>query len=145
VTAETLDMFPDLPHPEPVPPPEQLSADRRRTIRQRGLIAAGRHPLAAVLTNLRLHPDAGRPTGPGQEIAGPTCGTCVQELHALRLPVDAQRHRGLAGAAGGVPVTGPTEVCPRGDHALCNGYIGPLDTWVCHCDCHGEWRKDGTR
>lgn len=51
----------------PVPTPiERLSADRRRTIRQRQLIDAGLHPLTSPLASpLRLH------AGPSR-----TCGTC---------------------------------------------------------------------
>jgi hypothetical protein len=80
VSAETLDMFPDLPHPEPVPPPEQLSADRRRTIRQRNAIEAGRHPLSALLDGLKLHPDAIRSTDPARTKAGPRCGDCLHRF-----------------------------------------------------------------
>lgn len=60
---------------EPVPVHE--SPDRRRTRQQRQRIAEGKHPLSAVLTNLRLHPAAGRPTGPDDPSTGPTCGTCA--------------------------------------------------------------------
>jgi hypothetical protein len=44
----------------PAPPPEKLSADRRRTIRNRQLIDGGTHPV----TRLRLADN------------GETCGTC---------------------------------------------------------------------
>jgi hypothetical protein len=49
----------------PTPPPEKISADRRRTARQRALIAAGIHPLTGGPT----HPDQG------------TCGTCAHRIH----------------------------------------------------------------
>jgi hypothetical protein len=49
----------------PIPPPEKISPDRRRTARQRALIAAGIHPLMGGPT----HPDRG------------TCGTCTHRIH----------------------------------------------------------------
>jgi hypothetical protein len=49
----------------PIPPPEKISPDRRRTARQRALIAAGIHPLMGGPT----HPDQG------------TCGTCAHRIH----------------------------------------------------------------
>lgn len=51
-------LFPDLP---PAPPPVKLSADRRRTLRQRAFLDAGIHPA----TREKL---AGN---------GETCGSCV--------------------------------------------------------------------
>jgi len=47
-------LFPDLPDPAPAEP--GLSADRRRTIRQRADITAGRHPLTHG--RLSTDPDA---------------------------------------------------------------------------------------
>lgn len=58
-----MSLFPDL-APVPVPdaePVEKLSADRRRTLRQRADIQRGRHPL----TGSRLNPDPDA-----------TCGNC---------------------------------------------------------------------
>lgn len=52
---------------------ETLSADRRRTQRQREVIAQGVHPLSlAVTPTLRLHPDAPR----DRDGDGPRCGDC---------------------------------------------------------------------
>ncbi|HXG03241.1 MAG TPA: hypothetical protein VNO23_07530 [Candidatus Binatia bacterium] len=43
----------------PAPPPERESHDVRRTKRQKALLAAGKHPLSAVLSrSLRLHAEA---------------------------------------------------------------------------------------
>lgn len=56
-------------------PPEKLSQQRRRTIRQLALLEAGRHPLTAVAGRpLRLHPDA--PPAADRQAPGPRCGTC---------------------------------------------------------------------
>lgn len=58
--------------PEPV---EQLSADRRRTVRQREALRHGQHPLGlAAGVHLRLHPDA--PTADDTDAPGPRCGGC---------------------------------------------------------------------
>lgn len=54
----TQSLFPDLipvPIPEPVPV-EKLSADRRRTLRQRADVERGRHPLTG--SRLAADPDA---------------------------------------------------------------------------------------
>jgi hypothetical protein len=52
---------------------ETLSADRRRTQRQREVIAQGVHPLSLAITpTLRLHPDAPR----DRDGDGPRCGDC---------------------------------------------------------------------
>ena len=66
--------------PLQVEPAEKMSPDRRRTVRQRQLIAAGLHPLQVVAGNrdARLHPNA------APEICSPdapknrpyTCGSC---------------------------------------------------------------------
>jgi hypothetical protein len=74
IRAAARDKTPQLPEPAaeltlfdvtPTPPPEKISADRRRTARQRALIAAGIHPLMGGPT----HPDQG------------TCGTCAHRIH----------------------------------------------------------------
>lgn len=60
------------------PPKDDLSADRRRTVRQREAIRLGGHPLALVFPTIRLHPDAPRPLdGPGGHEPGPRCGGCL--------------------------------------------------------------------
>jgi hypothetical protein len=59
VTADQSALFDVEPPPAPAPEP-QLSADRRRTLRQRALVQAGRHPL----TGGKARPDLG------------TCGDC---------------------------------------------------------------------
>lgn len=51
---------PELLHAHLAPEPEKLSADRRRTLRQRRDVNAGRHPLTETPT----HPELG------------TCGDC---------------------------------------------------------------------
>ncbi len=58
----------------PVEPVEKVSADRRRTIRQRQSIERRVHPLSGSLRwNLPLHPDVQIDRDGG----GPRCGTCV--------------------------------------------------------------------
>lgn len=65
-----FDLAPEYREPEP-----SLSAGRRRTIRQRALLDAGRHPLTAVAARpLRLHPDAPPPAD--RNAPGPRCGSC---------------------------------------------------------------------
>jgi hypothetical protein len=61
----TGSLFPDL-VPAVLPEPEALSADRRRTLRQRADIAAGRHPLRV-----------GRLAGEGHPGSGHRCGDCA--------------------------------------------------------------------
>lgn len=52
-----------------------LSADRRRTIRQAAMLAAGKHPLSAILSRpLALHPDAA--PADDREASGLRCGDC---------------------------------------------------------------------
>lgn len=61
-----------VPGPEPEPDPNAgLSADRKRTKRQRAQLAKGRHPI----TGYTLHPEA----APGDDRAAPgrRCGDCV--------------------------------------------------------------------
>ncbi|MFG3439900.1 hypothetical protein ACGF0J_21855 [Nonomuraea sp. NPDC047897] len=59
--------------PAPTASPE--SADRARTRRQRELLAAGRHPLTAVLTRpLRLHAEAA--PADDRQAPGRRCGGC---------------------------------------------------------------------
>jgi hypothetical protein len=65
---------------DPVPvaePAPNLSADARRTQRQRMTIMAGWHPLGLAASRLRLHPEAARVTGPDDQTPGPRCGDCV--------------------------------------------------------------------
>lgn len=58
---------------EPPEPPEQVSADRRRTLRQQRDVASGRHPL----TGGPLHPLASRHRDASAPKADPfTCGSC---------------------------------------------------------------------
>lgn len=62
------ELFPDVPRVEPPEPARDpaagLSADRRRTFRQRADLQAGRHPLMGGPT----HPDVG------------TCGNCAHHV-----------------------------------------------------------------
>ena len=63
-------LFPDLQSVELPPPPEPVSADRRRTMRQKADIARGRHPLTGLAL---IGGDA-------------TCGRCAHRflVHANR-------------------------------------------------------------
>jgi hypothetical protein len=61
-----------FPEPERTAPPD-LSADQRRTVARRDLLARGLHPIAGT----PLHPDAPRVLEPGQPGDGPRCGSCV--------------------------------------------------------------------
>jgi hypothetical protein len=62
------------------PPAEQLSADRRRTQRQRELLHAGLHPLTAALgTHIPLHPNAA--PADNRDAGGHRCGTCRHRQH----------------------------------------------------------------
>ena len=66
---------------EPLKPPEKMSPDRRRTARQRALIAAGLHPLMVyagyVHKSVRLHPEAPGDCAPDAPRGRPfTCGSC---------------------------------------------------------------------
>lgn len=58
----------------PPAPKEELSAQRRRTVRQAEALRAGRHPLGLLGGVLRLHPDA--PPAGDRKAPGPRCGTC---------------------------------------------------------------------
>lgn len=71
---EVLELFPVA--DTAVAPMEVLSVDRRRTRRQHAAIANGVHPLGLVFPTVRIHPTAGRPSGPADPGTGPTCGTC---------------------------------------------------------------------
>lgn len=62
---------PLFPAPEPLPDAPRLGEDARRTLRNRALLDAGRHPVAKV----PLHPDA--PPVDDRDAPGPRCGTCV--------------------------------------------------------------------
>jgi hypothetical protein len=67
-----FDMDPEQPR-EPEP---QLSAGRRRTIRQAQALEHGQHPLGLVHgTYLRLHPQA--PPAGDRKSGGPRCGGCL--------------------------------------------------------------------
>ena len=66
--------------PIELPPDEGLSADARRTLRQKQNIANGYHPLLVTLFGpgpwAKVHPDAPDDTEPGQKGRPFTCGTC---------------------------------------------------------------------
>ncbi|TDD31667.1 hypothetical protein E1287_25745 [Actinomadura sp. KC06] len=66
----------DLPGVPTAPPQaEELSADRRRTLRQAELLAAGRHPIGLfVKRQVRLHPDAA--PHDDRKAEGLRCGGC---------------------------------------------------------------------
>ncbi len=58
--------------PTPAAPAEVLGRDARRTLHQRELLEAGRHPA----TKQHLHPDAPRITTAHEDGHGPRCGSC---------------------------------------------------------------------
>lgn len=62
----------------PTPGGVELSADQRRTLRQRQRLERGTHPIA----HRGLHPDAPRVTEPGQPGDGPRCGSCAHLYQA---------------------------------------------------------------
>lgn len=57
----------------PTPGGRELSADQRRTLRQRQRLERGTHPIA----HRGLHPDAPRVTAPNEPGDGPRCGSCA--------------------------------------------------------------------
>lgn len=60
-----------------LPAPAGLSAGGRRRIRQAQAAAAGVHPLALVMTGVRMHPDASRDARAGDRPdLALRCGTC---------------------------------------------------------------------
>ena len=103
--------------PEPPAEQERMSADRRRTERQKQAIRAGLHPLGVTLrTYLPLHPDAPAdpfdPTSPGAR-----CGNChfrvLAEWNSRTWPKCAAGVPDSAvGASGGVPL----DQAPRVSH-----------------------------
>ncbi|MFB4312900.1 hypothetical protein [Actinomadura sp. 21ATH] len=68
--------LPDLPQLKHAPPPpEDLSPDRRRTIRQADTLAAGNHPIGLILRRrVQLHEDAAPATD--RKAEGLRCGGC---------------------------------------------------------------------
>ena len=73
-TSEDVALFPGFDPPPALDEPEKLSADRRRTLRQASLVAAGVHPL----TGNAIHPYASRDAAPGGGLRKPlTCGGCA--------------------------------------------------------------------
>lgn len=70
-------LFPGFDPPEVAPPRPDLSADRRRTLRQAADIAGGRHPLMTG----PLHPQADRSAHRDDGKALPfRCGSCVHRV-----------------------------------------------------------------
>ena len=69
-----LALFDATPYVMPPPRPvKKLSAQRRRTLRQKAAIVGGLHPLSLALGySIRLHPNAPR----DRDGKGPRCGTC---------------------------------------------------------------------
>ena len=95
-------------------PGEQISADRRRTLRQADDIAAGRHPL----TRGRMHPDAA--SADDRFADGRRCGNC----RFRELLEDRRR-------------TWPK--CVRGDGVyLTHGAATDVRAWWPACQFH-EW------
>jgi hypothetical protein len=68
-----FDAEPYLVEHAPAAPIEDLSPDRRRTLRHAADIANGRHPLAGA----PLHPDAPSDAARGDRSRPFTCGTCA--------------------------------------------------------------------
>jgi hypothetical protein len=109
------------------PPPEKLSADRRRTIRQRETIAAGRHPLETVWPTYR-HPETrGETYTPDDPRGRPyTCGSCrfraLLDYHRrtyAKCVEDDTAPRATHGAASDVRAWWPAcRDYEAGDHAL---------------------------
>lgn len=67
---------------QPTPVAEPMSADRRRTVRQKQTIDAGGHPLGNVINGIRRHPDTkGKTYGSdGPKDRSLTCGTCIHRV-----------------------------------------------------------------
>ncbi len=57
------------------PPAHEESEGVRRTKRQAALLAAGKHPLSAVVSGLRLHPEAAPHYD--RQASGRRCGNCA--------------------------------------------------------------------
>lgn len=104
---ETL--FPELENVA-VEPVENLSADRRRTLRQRQQVEAGIHPL----TGLRTYPDLG------------TCGDCrfrmVLDYHSRAYPKCTFDEARMTHGAG-TDCRAWWPAC--GDHELGDNKVGP--------------------
>lgn len=113
-TAEPAPLFD--PAPYAVEPPaslnRDLSADQRRTLRQREDIANGIHPL----TRLKLHPDASPTTPVGGRGLRFTCDTCT---HLVRLRYHDRRYLKCDTIA---PTNGPGTDA-RGWWPACTSYI----------------------
>ena len=67
-------LFDMEPVARPTPGGTELSADQRRTLRQRQRLERGVHPIA----HRGLHPEAPRVTDPNQAGDGPRCGSCAR-------------------------------------------------------------------
>jgi hypothetical protein len=117
---------PDAPAPEPPAPKE--SATVRRTRRQAAMLAAGIHPLSAVLSvKLRLHPEAA-PYG-DRQADGRRCGNC-----AFREPVygGAKNYQKCLFGWDGNPRKDP----PRASH----GGATDCRAWWMACVDH-QWKE----
>jgi hypothetical protein len=65
----------DMEPPPAAEPEPELSADRRRTLRQAQALERGHHPLSLLgRPPVRLHPDA--PPAGDRKAPGPRCGDC---------------------------------------------------------------------
>jgi hypothetical protein len=103
---QQLGLFDPPPGTPDVPETEGLSANRRRTLRQRAMLDGGVHPLTAVrgAGKIQLHPQAAAARGP----RGPR-----PALRILPLPADGQLAR-----SGAPEVLVRPEQPGRREHAL---------------------------
>ena len=75
--AEGEPLFPGFEPPTPPPPRTDLSADRRRTLRQAAEIKAGRHPLTRGPLHAEADTSAHRDDGKKLPFR---CGSCVHRV-----------------------------------------------------------------
>jgi hypothetical protein len=106
-----LSLFPDL-EPTPRPPVKPMSADRRRTQRQRDAVAAGVHPL----TRTKARPDLG------------TCGDCA--LRVVFGHHDRSYPKCTVGAVLDGPERSPGPYMTNGAATDCRAWWPACDSFV---------------
>lgn len=125
--ADQTSLFDSRPYAvELPPPPEKLSPDRARTLRQAAALANGRHPLQPIAGHLRLHPEAAPHddrTAPGRR-----CGNCwyrqTLDYHAKTWP------KCTYGA------TSPTDTAPGGAPRISHSAASDVRAWWPGCTDH---------